>query len=57
MVDETSKNYYKCPYELLKYRTVIFKKKKKKKKTVSRLKNIYLSEQRQRHNYVINIII
>lgn len=52
MVDETSKNYYKCPYELLKYRTVIFKK-----KTVSRLKNIYLSEQRQRHNYVINIII
>ena len=32
MVDETSKNYYKCPYELLKYRTVIFKKKKKKKK-------------------------
>ena len=57
MVDETSKNYYKCPYELLKYRTVIFKKKKKKKKTVSRLKNIYLSEQRQRRNYVINIII
>ena len=32
MVDKTSKNYYKCPYELLKYRTVIFKKKKKKKK-------------------------
>ena len=56
MVDETSKNYYKCPYELLKYRTVIFKK-KKKKKTVSIIKNIYLSEQRQRHNYVINIII
>lgn len=36
MVDKTLKNYYRHPYELLKYI----------KKTVSKLKNIYFCEQR-----------